>query len=179
MKILAPIILFHIGLVVTGQKILEDLSCDFNDATLCNWVSNDPDAAQFRNVFNQSIRSSSFSTSSYNVDLDYEINRISKNTSDRDEKEEQFLYIGSNRRSNLFSLQSPIIEISDENIENINARDQSYEFRFLVITNFDGYIQVIIRQNQIESQVLKIKGNRNNEYVEQFFTLQAMKENIQ
>lgn len=92
---------------------------------------------------------------------------------------EQFLYIGSNRRSNLFSLQSPIIEISDENIENINARDQSYEFRFLVITNFDGYIQVIIRQNQIESQVLKIKGNRNNEYVEQFFTLQAMKENIQ
>lgn len=87
MKILAPIILFHIGLVVTGQKILEDLSCDFNDATLCNWVSNDPDAAQFRNVFNQSIRSSSFSTSSYNVDLDYEINRISKNTSDRDEKE--------------------------------------------------------------------------------------------
>uniref|UniRef100_A0A834V9Y3 receptor protein-tyrosine kinase n=1 Tax=Sarcoptes scabiei TaxID=52283 RepID=A0A834V9Y3_SARSC len=164
MKILAPIILFHIGLVVTGQKILEDLSCDFNDATLCNWVSNDPDAAQFRNVFNQSIRSSSFSTSSYNVDLDYEINRISKNTSDRDEKEEQFLYIGSNRRSNLFSLQSPIIEISDENIENINARDQSYEFRFLVITNFDGYIQVIIRQNQIESQVLKIKGNRNNEW---------------
>lgn len=92
---------------------------------------------------------------------------------------EQFLYIGSNRRSNLFSLQSPIIEISDENIENINARDQSYEFRFLVITNFDGYIQVIIRQNQIESQVLKIKGNRNNEYVEQFFRLQAMKENIQ
>lgn len=40
-------------LAINSQNILEKINCDFNDATLCNWILNNNNGiAQFQPMFN-------------------------------------------------------------------------------------------------------------------------------
>lgn len=41
------------------------------------------------------------------------------------------------------------------------TNDRDYEFSFQINMNFIGYIQIVIRQQKIETQILKIKGDHD------------------
>ncbi|XP_046919194.1 anaplastic lymphoma kinase [Dermatophagoides farinae] len=121
-------------LAINSQNILEKINCDFNDATLCNWILNNNNGiAQFQPMFNH-------------TDLffdDYEKNN-----------QEKILVVRPNPQTDIVSIKSPTLYSSD----------YDYEFSFQVNMNFFGFIQIVIRQEQIESQILKIKGDRDQKW---------------
>lgn len=63
---------------------------------------------------------------------------------------DQVLIIHSNGNNNA-SIESPLLF----------GKDIQYEFSFEANLNFNGHIHVVIRQGQIESQILKVNGNRD------------------
>ncbi|KAH9422121.1 hypothetical protein DERP_002415 [Dermatophagoides pteronyssinus] len=133
----------HLISTINNEKILEKISCDFNDGTLCDWIlntNNEDDGgggggnggsiAQFLPIFNH-------------TELFFD-----------DYEHEKILLIRSNPKMDIVSIESPTLL----------TNDHDYEFSFQINMNFIGYIQIVIRQQQIETQILKIKGDHDQKW---------------